>query len=73
MLHILLFIIMTAPPHTKLHVTGSGPMANMYKSIVSMFDPIAGADVKVNAGKCTPIPREPDWVMYDQIGRCRWM
>ena len=58
-----------APPHTKLHVSGSGPMANMYKSIISMFDPIADTNIRINAGPCTPTPSEPDWIMYDQIGK----
>ena len=64
--HIILLI--SAPPHTKLHVSGSGPMANIYKSMISMFDPIAEASVKIKAGKCTPIPMEPNWSMYEQIG-----
>ncbi|XP_052817975.1 DC-STAMP domain-containing protein 2-like [Mya arenaria] len=56
------------PPHTKLHVVGQGPMADMYKTIVGMFDPISKAGVTLDVSPCVPNPSEPDWGVYKTIG-----
>ncbi|WAR11680.1 DCST2-like protein [Mya arenaria] len=60
--------ITPVPPHTKLHVVGQGPMADMYKTIVGMFDPISKAGVTLDVSPCVPNPSEPDWGVYKTIG-----
>ena len=57
------------PAHTKLHVAGSGPMADMYRSVVGMFDPMSETSKsKADVTPCVPHPSEPDWDVYRLIG-----
>ncbi|XP_053401541.1 DC-STAMP domain-containing protein 2-like isoform X2 [Mercenaria mercenaria] len=66
------FGVLSKPPvpaHTKMHVAGAGPMADMYRSVVGMFDPLSGASKsKTDVAPCVPRPSEPDWGIYKLIG-----
>ncbi|KAH3769099.1 hypothetical protein DPMN_170346 [Dreissena polymorpha] len=66
--HFTIITQVPVPPHMKLHVTGNGPMSDMYRSIVTMFDPIAKTNVRMDIARCVPIPSEPDWAIYKIIG-----
>ncbi|XP_060563449.1 DC-STAMP domain-containing protein 2-like isoform X2 [Ruditapes philippinarum] len=58
----------SVPAHTKLHVAGTGPMADMYRSVVGMFDPISDTSKsKTDVTPCVPHPSEPDWDLYRLI------
>lgn len=50
-------------------VVGEGPMADIYKSVVGMFGPLAGNSVTMDISPCMPYPNQPDWLIYKQIGR----
>lgn len=43
-------------------------MSDMYRSMVSMFDPVAETGVELDATACLPYPYEPNWKIYDEIG-----
>lgn len=44
-------------------------MADMYRAMISMFDPLAQAGVKLDTTPCLPTPYEPEWAVYDEIGK----
>ena len=46
-------------------------MSDMYRSIVGMFDPLSGNNIKVDVSPCIPHPHEPDWGIYQEIGKER--
>ncbi|XP_052098978.1 DC-STAMP domain-containing protein 2-like [Mytilus californianus] len=66
--HLMLKTNNTVPPHLKMHVQGRGAMADMYKAMIGMFDPIAQAGSKLETAPCLPEPYEPEWAVYDEIG-----
>ncbi|XP_014773461.1 DC-STAMP domain-containing protein 2 [Octopus bimaculoides] len=53
--------------HVQVHVSGNGPYADMYKSLISIFGPLATNDVK-NLTLCLPNPTEPNYEVYKTIG-----
>ncbi|CAG2196969.1 unnamed protein product [Mytilus edulis] len=61
--------VSSIPPHLKMHVQGRGAMADMYRAMISMFDPLAQAGVKLDTTPCLPTPYEPEWAVYDEIGK----
>jgi hypothetical protein len=57
------------PPHLKLHVHGKGAIADMYRSLLTSFDPMAKqGGSKIDATKCIPIPSVPNFTVYKEIG-----
>lgn len=63
------FLAFSVPPHTKMHVAGTGPMADMYRSVIGMFEPLSDTSKsKVDVAPCVPHPSEPDWSVYKLIG-----
>lgn len=52
-----------------MHVQGKGAMSDMYRSMVSMFDPVAETGVELDPTECLPYPYEPNWKIYDEIGK----
>ena len=63
-----IFDISLVPPHLKMHVQGKGAMSDMYKAMISMFDPVSESKVKLDTAPCLPDPNEPNWKIYDEIG-----
>ncbi|KAJ8303057.1 hypothetical protein KUTeg_019453 [Tegillarca granosa] len=55
------------PAHLKMHVNGKGALADMYRALLSMFDPLA-TDVKVDTAPCLPNPYTPNFSIYEEIG-----
>jgi hypothetical protein len=51
-----------------MHVQGKGAMSDMYKAMISMFDPVSESKVKLDTAPCLPDPYEPNWKIYDEIG-----
>ncbi|KAL4235200.1 DC-STAMP-like protein [Mactra antiquata] len=66
------FGVLSQPPvpaHTKMHIDGNGPMSDMYKSVIGMFDPLTDTTKsKVDVAPCVPHPTKPDWGVYRVIG-----
>ncbi|XP_069113575.1 DC-STAMP domain-containing protein 2-like [Argopecten irradians] len=54
------------PPHLKIHVQGDGAMADMYRALVSFFDPLV-TDASVDTTPCLPNPSTPNFAIYKQI------
>jgi hypothetical protein len=50
-----------------MHVQGKGAMSDMYKAMISMFDPVSESKVKLDTAPCLPDPYEPNWKIYDEI------
>ncbi|XP_025077532.1 DC-STAMP domain-containing protein 2-like isoform X2 [Pomacea canaliculata] len=55
------------PAFLKLHVEGEGPMADMYRSMVNLLDPLASSDLDVDSSSCLPRPSRPDLDAYRTI------
>ncbi|KAL5019782.1 hypothetical protein ScPMuIL_002674 [Solemya velum] len=56
------------PPHLKLHVQGRGALADMYRALIGMFDPLAESNVKMDTTMCLPRPYRPNFEVYETIG-----
>ncbi|XP_062576153.1 DC-STAMP domain-containing protein 2-like [Saccostrea cucullata] len=56
------------PPHLKIHVHGKGSLSDMYRSLLTSFDPMAMEGGKLKPAGCIPTPSIPNWRIYRQIG-----
>ncbi|XP_078578063.1 DC-STAMP domain-containing protein 2-like isoform X3 [Branchiostoma floridae x Branchiostoma japonicum] len=57
------------PPHRiGMQIHGDGMLADMYRVIITSFDPIAAEDFTFDTTKCLPNPRFPDLSVYKRIG-----
>lgn len=55
-------------PRLKLHVRGKGPYADMFRSMVSLFEPLEDDEAFEKSTLCLPKPNEPNFVVYHMIG-----
>ncbi|KAL8604455.1 hypothetical protein ACOMHN_042284 [Nucella lapillus] len=55
------------PPFMQLHVRGDGPMADMYRTMVGLLDPLANSGLDIDTSACLPNPSTPDYVAYQTI------
>ncbi|XP_071104714.1 DC-STAMP domain-containing protein 2-like [Haliotis cracherodii] len=55
------------PPHTKLHVQGEGAMADMYRALISVLDPVSEANLDVDTTHCLPNPAVPNFAVYETV------
>lgn len=62
--------VIAVPSFMKIHVKGSGLMADLYRALVSKFSQMAQAPVVNEFQKCLPEPRTPDFYYYYLIGNC---
>ncbi|KAK3095481.1 hypothetical protein FSP39_015168 [Pinctada imbricata] len=60
-----------------MHVQGDGSLADMYKAMVGMFDPMATGNMTLDTTLCLPNPSPPDYDVYNEIriifGLCTFM
>ena len=59
------------PSHLKMHVQGDGVLSDIFRALVTQFDPIQKSDVNIDTRPCLPNPIEPNWIAYRCIGRRR--
>ena len=62
------FLFLPVPPHLKMHVQGRGPIADMYRALIGLFDPLAANNIKIDTTPCLPNPSVPDFSVYKEIG-----
>ncbi|XP_046552587.1 DC-STAMP domain-containing protein 2-like [Haliotis rubra] len=55
------------PPHTKLHVQGEGAMADMYRALISVLDPVSDVYLDVDTSHCLPNPAVPNFAIYEIV------
>ncbi|XP_059165100.1 DC-STAMP domain-containing protein 2-like [Physella acuta] len=55
------------PPHLQLHVQGQGPMADMYKAMVGVIEPVADSGLDIDTSPCLPHAKEPNFTAYKTI------
>nr|KAI8755460.1 DC-STAMP domain-containing protein 2-like [Biomphalaria glabrata] len=55
------------PPHLQLHVKGQGPMADVYKSMVGVIEPVSDSGLNLDTSVCLPRPLEPNFDAYKTI------
>ena len=63
------FCLCTVPSHLKMHVQGEGVMSDIYRALVSRFDPIDQEEIMVDTKACLPHPTTPDYAIYRTIGK----
>ncbi|ESP05583.1 hypothetical protein LOTGIDRAFT_103236 [Lottia gigantea] len=52
------------PAHLKVHVQGEGSMADMYRSMMGVLDPVTGHQLNVDTTPCMPNPGVPNYRIY---------
>ncbi len=57
------------PGGVKLHVQGSGALADMYRALISSMDPRSGEQMKVDTSVCLPVGSPPNDDMNKVIGK----
>lgn len=61
--------VFLAPSHLKMHVQGEGTLSDMYRVLISMFDPVALSQLDIDTTHCLPNPKTPDYNVYKLIGK----
>ena len=61
--------ILLGPGGVKLHVQGSGALADMYRALITSMDPQTGEQMKVDTSVCLPVGKPPDDTMNKVIGK----
>ncbi|XP_066270347.1 DC-STAMP domain-containing protein 2-like [Branchiostoma lanceolatum] len=57
------------PPYRiGMQVNGDGMLADMFRVLITSFDPLAEEDFTFDTSKCLPNPRFPDLSIYRKIG-----
>ncbi|XP_022248360.1 DC-STAMP domain-containing protein 2-like, partial [Limulus polyphemus] len=56
------------PAHVKMHVDGSGVLADMYRNLLSSFDPLMEVAPEVDTTVCLPKANHPNFAQYSRIG-----
>ncbi|XP_006814964.1 DC-STAMP domain-containing protein 2-like [Saccoglossus kowalevskii] len=52
----------------RMRVDGEGLLADLYRVVISGFDPMTGRNFSVDTTKCLPMARPPDIPLYSTIG-----
>ncbi|KAH9520383.1 hypothetical protein Btru_060630 [Bulinus truncatus] len=55
------------PPHLQLHVKGQGPLADVYKAMVGVIEPVSDSGLNVDTSVCLPRPLVPNYEAYKTI------
>ncbi|XP_012940694.2 DC-STAMP domain-containing protein 2 [Aplysia californica] len=58
---------MAVPAHLQMHVQGQGPMADMYKAMVGVLEPVADDDLDIDTSQCLPKPSKPNFPVYQTV------
>ena len=51
-----------------MHVQGEGVLADIFRALVTQFDPIEKSEMTIDTRPCLPNPRHPDFATFDTIG-----
>ena len=52
-----------------MHVEGDGVLADMYRSLITAFDPVEDVNPNIDTTMCLPNPHEPNLDTYRTIGK----
>ncbi|XP_064611706.1 DC-STAMP domain-containing protein 2-like [Liolophura sinensis] len=56
------------PAAIKMHVQGDGIIADMYRALISLFDPLTSLDTDLDTTSCLPNPSVPNYSVYQTVG-----
>ena len=51
-----------------MHVQGEGVLSDIFRALVTQFDPIEKSEMSIDTRPCLPNPRTPDYVTFETIG-----
>ena len=51
-----------------MHVEGEGILSDMYRALITTFDPMDKVDMSIDTTPCLPDPSIPDFATYQRIG-----
>ncbi|XP_050400899.1 DC-STAMP domain-containing protein 2-like [Patella vulgata] len=55
------------PAHLKLHVQGGGAMADMYRAMIGLLDPVSAERLSIDTTPCLPNPGIPNFKVYKMV------
>lgn len=51
-----------------MHVQGEGILSDIYRAMITQFDPVQGQQISIDTTPCLPNPSPPDYDTYIMIG-----
>ncbi|XP_070546394.1 DC-STAMP domain-containing protein 2-like [Ptychodera flava] len=55
------------PHQVHMHVEGEGLLADLYREVITSFDPMSGKNFSIDTTRCLPNPQPPDMAAYKTI------
>ena len=64
-----MLLFLPVPSHLRLHIEGEGVLSDMYRSLITQFDPIDNPPASMDSATCLPTPSKPNYDEYIKIGK----